>query len=70
LPSVDGALDNRSIQSGVALRLPPHSKFCRSLRRARNFYQIRSWGLCPTPGSPAEHLGWGGSLYATVRYAL
>ena len=26
-------------------------------------------GLHPRPGSPAEHLGWGGSLYATARSA-
>ena len=23
----------------------------------------------PGPGSPAEHLGWGGRLYAVVRFA-
>jgi hypothetical protein len=30
---------------------------------------FRSWGLRPRPGSPAEHLGWGGSLYADARFA-
>jgi hypothetical protein len=32
-------------------------------------FGLRSWGSRPRPGSPAEQLGWGGSLYAVVRYA-
>jgi hypothetical protein len=31
------------------------------------FRSLRS--LHPRPGSPAEHLGWGGSLYAVARSA-
>src|SRR5258708_5347159 len=30
---------------------------------------ILSWGIRPRAGSPAEHLGGGGRLYAAVRYA-
>ena len=44
----------------------------RPLRRLGDLLLTYSWGcasLHPRPGSPAEHLGWGGSLYARVRSA-
>ena len=28
-----------------------------------------SWGFTPQAGSPAEHLGWGGRLYANACFA-
>jgi hypothetical protein len=45
---------------------------CRPLRGLYDFYSMCSWGsasLHPRAGSPAEHLGWGGSLYADTRFA-